>query len=499
MIFVRFWGLDGLVYVSPVPSLLWFRNDLRFADNAALAAAVEAGGPLIPVFIWDADSYGAWVPGAASRWWLHQALESLQGEFRSVQGELVLRQGNSLAVLRELVRETGARRIFWNRRYESPLRELDVRLKHELYEAGVEVMTYNSALLNEPWEVSTKAGQPYKVFTPYFNAVAARRVADPVVSEWGDWSFPECFPRSEPLAHLGLMPEVPWYRGFASRWEPSEAGALKQLGRFLDEAVDAYERRRDRPDDAGTSGLSPYLHFGQIGPRQIVHALNARGDPCSPGAEAFLREIYWREFAYHVLYHFPSTPDAPLKPEYAHFPWEQDPELLRRWQRGQTGYPIVDAGMRQLWETGWMHNRVRMIVASLLVKHLLQDWKEGAKWFWETLVDADLASNTLGWQWSGGCGADAAPYFRIFNPILQGKKFDPEGDYVRRYVPELAELPIQYLHTPWQAPPSVLASAGIVMGETYPNPVIDHAAGRARALAAFDQFRNPVLCRSDGS
>ncbi len=480
----------GLFPMALAPSILWFRNDLRFSDNRALVAAIKAGGPLVPVFIWDPGAYGAWAPGGASKWWLHQTLADLTDALGRLQGGLVLREGHSLEVLRDLVEETGAKRIYWNRRYESPLRELDVRIQQELGAAGVEVMTYNSALLNEPQEVSTKAGRPYRVYTPYFNEAVGHRVQAPVEPDLGALSFPKRLPRSEPLEHLGLMPAVPWYGGFEAEWEPSEAGALKQLERFLDEAVDGYAEGRDRPGDEGTSRLSPYLHWGQIGPRQIVHALAARCDRSSfAGADVFLKEIYWREFAYHVLYHFPKTPDAPLKPEYADFPWQADTEQLRRWQRGQTGYPIVDAGMRQLWQTGWMHNRVRMIVASLLVKHLLQDWKDGAKWFWDTLVDADLANNTLGWQWIGGCGADAAPYFRVFNPILQGQKFDGNGDYVRRYVPELAKLPTQYLHAPWQAPCAVLESAGVVMGRTYPDPVIDHAAGRARALAAFDQFK----------
>ena len=285
------------------------------------------------------------------------------------------------------------------------------------------------------------------------------------------------------------MPKKDWHRGFVEHWEPTEAAALEQLDRFLQERVIVYDSKRDFPEVDGTSCLSPYLHFGQIGPRQIIHELNLRMDTTADGPFVYLKEIYWREFAYNVLYHFPDTPDRPLQPAYADFPWESDKVLLHAWQRGRTGYPIVDAGMRQLWQTGWMHNRVRMIVASLLVKHLLQDWKQGASWFWNTLVDADLASNTLGWQWSGGCGADAAPYFRVFNPMTQGQKFDPNGNYVRRFVPELAALPAKYIHAPWEAPDGLLQNAGVVLGETYPYPVIEHKAGRARALDAFSRFR----------
>ena len=301
--------------------------------------------------------------------------------------------------------------------------------------------------------------------------------------------FPENIPESESLDSMDLMPKKDWHRGFVDHWKPTESAAFEHLDRFLEDRVSAYSERRDFPEEAGTSSLSPYLHFGQIGPRQIVHELNRRTDTTAEGPFVYLKEIYWREFAYNVLYHFPDTADKPLQPAYADFPWESDDALLHAWQRGQTGYPIVDAGMRQLWQTGWMHNRVRMIVASLLVKHLLQDWKEGARWFWDTLVDADLASNTLGWQWSGGCGADAAPYFRVFNPMTQGQKFDPDGTYVKRFVPELAALPAKYIHAPWEAPDGLLLNAGIVLGETYPLPVIEHKAGRARALNAFSRFR----------
>jgi deoxyribodipyrimidine photo-lyase len=286
-----------------------------------------------------------------------------------------------------------------------------------------------------------------------------------------------------------LLPKIPWDEGFYKQWDVSEKAAMARLEGFLDKRVQDYSEGRDRPDMDGTSCLSPYLHWGQIGPRQIAHKLTERYDLCAKGPHVYLKEIYWREFAYNVLYHFPRTPDTPLREEYAKFPWEHDDDTLKAWQKGRTGYPIVDAGMRQLWETGWMHNRVRMIVSSLLVKHLLHNWHEGAKWFWDTLVDADLASNTLGWQWSGGCGADAAPYFRVFNPIIQGKKFDPDGDYVRRYVPELKNLDTEFIHTPWEATKKVLTDAGITLGEHYPKPIIDHKEGRERALAALDQFK----------
>ncbi len=485
--------------MSNAPTILWFRKDLRLADNSALEAAIRAGGPVVPVFIWAPEEAGDWAPGAASRWWLHQALMSLSEEWKvkarilsDTQGQgggLVLRQGGSLDTLRELIAETGAKRVYWNRRYESPLRELDAEIKRSLREDGMNVESFNSALLNEPHTASTGGGQPYKVYTPYWKKVKDRPLPDLADPDFEQLQLQENSPDSVELDSLGLLPSISWDAGFYEKWDVSEKAALDRLDDFLLEPVKEYATDRDRPDVDGTSCLSPYLHWGQIGPRQIVHKLKETTGLSGKGAQVYLKEIYWREFAYNVLYHFPHTPDKPLREEYASFPWKHDKETLRAWQKGRTGYPIVDAGMRQLWETGWMHNRVRMIVSSLLVKHLLHDWHEGAKWFWDTLVDADLASNTLGWQWSGGCGADAAPYFRVFNPIIQGKKFDPDGNYVRQYVPELKNLDAEFIHTPWEAPSDVLMKAGLSLGQDYPEPIVEHKKGRERALAALDQFK----------
>lgn len=476
--------------MSPTsPTILWFRKDLRLADHSALAAAKAFGAPIVPTFIWSPEEAGEWSPGAASKWWLHQALHRLAEDLRSRGGGLVLREGDSLATLRDLIRETGAKRVVWNRRYESPLRELDVSIERALREEGFEAGSFNSSLLNEPHTVSTGSGQPYKVYTPYWNKVKDFELQPVADSISGRFQFPDILPPSVSLEDLHLLPSIPWDAGFHDCWEVSEASAMKRLNDFLDGPVNKYATDRDRPDHDGTSSLSPYLHWGQIGPRQIIHQLYAKCDLAQKGPLAYMKEVYWREFAYNVLYHFPDTPDRPLREEYENFPWQHDVSMLKSWQTGQTGYPIVDAGMRQLWETGWMHNRVRMIVSSLLVKHLLHHWHEGAKWFWDTLVDADLASNTLGWQWSGGCGADAAPYFRVFNPILQGKKFDPDGSYVKQYVPELRGLAAKYIHEPWDAPELLLKSAGIQIGHTYPVPIINHQAGRAGALAAFARFK----------
>ena len=467
------------------PTIVWFRKDLRLQDNAALAAALEGGGPVVPVFIWGPEEMGEWATGHASKWFLHHALAGLNTDLRALGGQLILRTGDSLEVLREIVEATGAQRVVWNRRYEGALREIDAIIKRKLRVSGVEVESFNSSLLNEPHAVSTGGGKPYKVYTPYWKRVKDRALELPVDVDIARLSFPAKWPTSLPLADLGLLPKISWDRKFHSYWEVSEASAQKRLQCFIDDVVDGYATDRDIPSVVGTSSLSPYLHWGLLGPRQIMAALIARGDLHKDGPGVYAKEIYWREFAYNVLYHFPRTPNEALQAKYRDFPWQSDREIIRCWQRGLTGYPIVDAGMRQLYETGWMHNRVRMIVSSFLVKHLLQDWREGARWFWDTLVDADLASNTLGWQWSAGCGADAAPYFRIFNPMTQGQKFDRDGDYVRKWVPELAKLPNKYIHEPWEAPKGILECAGVELGENYPKPVIEHKQGRERALAAL--------------
>jgi deoxyribodipyrimidine photo-lyase len=486
-------------------TIVWFRLDLRLADNPALHAAVERGRPIVPVFIWSPDEEGAWAPGAASRWWLHQSLKSFDASLRELGSRLILRRGPSLPSLRELVKETGADSVFWNRRYEPALIARDTEIKKTLQADGLQVESFNSALLFEPWEIKNSTGKPFQVFTPFWRACLSRSatpggVADksavagrvPPRGTSSTLLAPSLWPKSLPLASLELEPKLDWASGMRAAWKPGEAGAKEQFDRFLKEAVTEYPQGRDRPDLAGTSRLSPHLHFGEISPRQIwercSRARRARHQ-ASDSFSAYLRQLGWREFAHHLLYHFPHTPDAPLRSEFARFPWTKDPKALKAWQRGRTGYPLVDAGMRELWTTGWMHNRVRMVVASLLVKDLLLPWQEGARWFWDTLVDADLANNTLGWQWVAGCGADAAPFFRIFNPVNQGEKFDPNGDYVRRWCPELARLPAPWIRKPWEAPPAVLQDAGVALDRTYPKPIIRHAIARMRALATYKSVR----------
>ena len=446
-------------------TLVWFRHDLRLDDNPALLAAV-AHGSVVPVFIWAPDEEAPWQPGAASRWWLHQSLTSLAASLAKLGCPLVIRRGPTLAALQQLAKETGATHVVWNRRYEPAVVKRDTAIKKAMAAAGLTVESFGGGLLYEPVHVATKQGKPYQVFTPFWRALLARdEPAEPAAAPrklhvGGAKPLP-----SDTIESLGLLPAIDWADTMRKTWTPGEAGAAKRLKGFLARALDDYGSGRDRPDHEGTSSLSPHLHFGEISPRRVWHAVReaAGGRPTAKltgSPEVYLRELGWREFANHLLYHFPHTPEAPLRADYARFPWADDPVGLRAWQRGRTGFPIVDAGMRQLWATGWMHNRVRMIVASFLVKDLRISWLEGARWFWDTLVDADLAANTLGWQWAAGCGADAAPYFRIFNPTSQQQKFDPDEAYIDRWVDRAGD---------------------------YPEPIVDHAEARKLALAALKQ------------
>jgi deoxyribodipyrimidine photo-lyase len=465
----------------PTPTLVWFRHDLRLADNPALSHACATGGPVIPVFIWSPEEEGNWPPGAATRWWLHQSLFALTSDLEDRRSRLIVRRGPALETLRELARETGAKSVVWNRRYEPASIARDTTIKSALKSDGLAAESFSASLLFEPTDIRNKAGTPFKVFTPFWKHCLSLGTPAPPQPAPARIAAPGLWPSSLELAELSLLPTVPWDTGLRGRWTPGERGAVAVLEDFLLERMTEYSDERDRPDRPGTSGLSPHLHFGEISPRQIWAQCNAQGAAAGP----YLRQLVWREFAHHLLYHFPDTPTAPLRPEFEHFPWVDDPAGLRAWQRGLTGYPIVDAGMRQLWHTGWMHNRVRMIVGSFLVKDLLVSWRRGAEWFWDTLVDANLANNTLGWQWIGGCGADAAPYFRIFNPVLQGEKFDPKGEYVRRWCPELSRLPTSLIHQPWTASPSELRAARVRLGESYPAPIVDHKEARDRALVAL--------------
>ena len=486
--------------MSDAPVIVWFRQDLRLADNPALAAAMATGAPVLPVYILAYTDERA--PGGASRWWLDRSLAALDDALGNRGSRLVLRRGNAADTLAALLRETGAGAVYWNRRYEPAAIERDKRVKTALQDAGIDARSFNAALLHEPWTVKTQQGNPYKVFTPFWRAIRALPKDRALPDIPGALTSPAQWPNSEELADWALAPSTPdWAGGLRAHWQPGELGARSRLTKFIDEALADYRSGRDRPDLAGTSRLSPHLHFGEIGPRQIWQAIAGRTDQPSHGgegtptaidaaAESFLRELGWREFTHHLLYHWPDLPAANWKRSFDGFPWLDDANGLTAWQRGLTGYPIVDAGMRELWQTGWMHNRVRMIVASFLVKDLLIDWRIGERWFWDTLVDADLAQNAASWQWVAGSGADAAPYFRVFNPVLQGRKFDPDGTYVRRFVPELADLPSDHIHAPWEAPAPVLAMAGVRLGASYPPPVVDHGRARERALAAYQALKS---------
>jgi len=413
------------------PTIVWFRQDLRLRDNPALTRAIQRGGAVIPVYIWAPEEEGGWPPGAAQRWWLHRSLESLDGSLQERGSRLIFARGPALETLRGLIKATGATAVCWNRRYEPAAIACEKGVEAQLSAAGIETCSSNSALLSEPWELLNKSGKPYRVYTPFRRQLLHQLKPAPLLPLPRKLRAPDRWPKSLALDALELLPTINWYATMEQTWQPGERGAQANLNRFVKDAIANYKDGREIPAVRGTSRLSPYLHFGEIGPRQLWHALQAewRGS-------IFLHQLAWREFAHHLLYHFPQTVTEPLRPEFANFPWKRDAKSLRAWQRGQTGIPLVDAGMRELWATGWMHNRVRMIVGSLLVKNLLLPWQAGSRWFWDTLVDADLANNTLNWQWVAGCGADAAPYFRVFNPYTQAQRFDPQNLYIDRWVRE---------------------------------------------------------------
>ncbi|MBC6428132.1 MAG: deoxyribodipyrimidine photo-lyase [Cellvibrionales bacterium] len=468
--------------LDPV-QLIWFRQDLRLADNPALCAAATAGR-LLPVYILDDVNAPPWRMGAASRVWLHHALHSLNA---SLSGQLRIFTGDPLQILPRLCAQHSVQAVHWSRCYEPWRTKRDRQIEAALSRAGIAVHTHNGSLLWEPWEVLKADGAPYRVFTPYFRrgCLQAPPPRPPLKIPPLRIARRTCTGGMEAATSedLRLLPDKPWHTAVVADWQISEAGAQAALAAFLQRGLPRYRQGRDRPAEQATSRLSPYLHFGQLSPNQVWYAVHGRG--ADPNLEHFASELGWREFSYSLLYHFPALPEQCLQAKFERFPWGQDPARLKAWQRGQTGHPLVDAGMRELWQTGTMHNRVRMVVASFLVKNLLLDWRCGARWFWDCLFDADLANNSASWQWVAGCGADAAPYFRIFNPITQGEKFDPDGQYTRRYLPELARLPAKYLYKPWAAPPPVLCAANIRLGEDYPHPLVDIQPSRQRALAAF--------------
>jgi deoxyribodipyrimidine photo-lyase len=475
------------------PVLIWFRHDLRLSDHAALAAATAAGAPVLPVFVLDDEAAGAWRYGGASRWWLKGSLAALSADLAARGATLTIARGRAETVIPALADAIGARAVHAGRGMEPWAREQSRRVNEALEAAGRALHLHTTVLLREPHGFASGSGKPYAVYSPFAKAMlAAGEPGAPLPA-------PDRIPGAavpaggETLESLGLYPvrgEPDWAAEFGDIWQPGETGAAARLGRFVAQAIGNYAEARNLPGIEGSSGLSPHLRWGEVSPRQVWHAARAAG--AGPSVETWLKEILWREFSYHLLWHRPEMPERSLRREFDSFPFAPDTALLHAWQRGRTGYPIVDAGIRQLWRIGWMHNRVRMVASSLLVKHLLQPWQEGTAWFWDTLVDADLASNSASWQWIAGCGTDAAPYFRVFNPVLQGEKFDADGAYVRRWVPELAKLPAAWIHKPWEAPERLLAAAGVVLGRDYPHPVVGPAEGRDRALAAFAELRRPL-------
>ncbi len=463
--------------MPPAPAIVWFRQDLRLSDNAALYAAAESGCPIIALYVWDKEAAESWSLGQASRWWLRQSLQSLSQDLQSHGVQLLIRTGSNLEVLRGIISQTKASAVYWNRCYEPDAQVRDAHIEHTLVTQGTEVEIYNGSLLTEPGDVLNKSGKPFKVFTPYWRALQQQVGA------------PDTLPIPKTLGATQLPSDdldvIPCDVDFKGYWRPGEKSAQDVLEAFCTTSIGDYSVQRDVPATTGTSRLSPYLHFGEISPRQVWDRVKAL-----PAAEPYLRQLGWREFSYQLLHEFPLLPEEPLDVRFIRFSWRDDPKSLEAWKRGKTGYPIVDAGMRELYQTGWMHNRVRMIVASFLTKHLLIPWQQGEAWFWERLVDADLANNSASWQWVAGCGADAAPFFRIFNPTLQGERFDPEGAYVRHWVPELNGVPKRYIHQPWECPELERASVGVLLGKDYPHPIVDHKSARKRALDAFAAIKS---------
>ncbi len=475
------------------PIIVWFRQDLRLSDNPALHEAAKTGAPILPLYILDDENAGEWKMGGASRVWLHHSLTALN---ESLSGHLHIAFGDAKDIIPALTKKHNAKAVYWNRCYEPWRVTRDKHIKQSLKDANIKAESFNASLLWEPWDIAKGDGTPYKVFTPFYKNGCLGNGVDPRAPLPAPKNI--VFTKTDnavTIESLNLLPAAPrWDKSMVKHWDISETGAQTRLHDFLDEDVMDYKEGRDYMAKTNISRLSTYLHFGEISPHQIWHATKFKSHSrhSTANEDAFLRELVWREFNYHLLYHFPAIPRKNFQPRFDAFPWRKDAKALKAWQTGQTGYPIVDAAMRELWQTGYMHNRARLIVGSFLAKHLLLYWHDGEDWFWDCLFDADLANNACNWQWIAGTGADAAPYFRIFNPVTQGEKFDPAGAYVRRYVPELACLPDKYIHAPWTAPEGVLKEAGVTLGKTYPHPIVDHSAARTRALEAFGKTKDSL-------
>lgn len=465
-------------------SLFWFRQDLRLSDNPGLAHAVSVGKILL-IYIYDDTHTGEHGMGGAAKWWAHHSLLSLN---KSLGGKLNFYKGDPEEIIDDLIKRYHVDAVYWNRCYEPWRTKRDTRIKEGVKKKGIDVESFNGSLLWEPWEVLRTDGTPYKVFTPFYRkgCLSAQPPRLPLKKPSKIESIKD--DHSLGLNDLEFLPKIPWDKQLEPHWEIGESGAQNRLAGFLETGLAGYKEGRNLPSAHHVSRLSPYLHSGEISPNQVWYAAKNHGD--SEDVDHFCSELGWREFSYSLLYYCPTLPHENWQRKFDVFPWQENPEALKAWQKGMTGYPFVDAGMRELWQTGYMHNRVRMVVASFLIKNLLIDWRHGASWFWDYLVDADLANNSASWQWVAGSGADAAPYFRIFNPVGQGEKFDGDGTYTRKYVPELKNLPDKYLFQPWEASQEVLRQAGVILGKTYPQPVIGTAFSRQRALDAFAELKN---------
>jgi deoxyribodipyrimidine photo-lyase len=476
---------------NPV-SILWFRKDLRLRDNHALQAALADAGRVICIYVREPDDALAGALGRAQAWWLHHSLKALDADLRRRGNHLVLMTGKSMDIVAGLAARTGASRVVWNRRHDPEGIATDTRIKATLRARGLEVRSFGGQLLHDPTRLMTKTGTPYRVYTPFWRAIAASGEPDQPCEAPDSIPAPDTPPEGEDLASWNLLPEKPdWAASFSALWTPGEQGAIDKLASFIDGAMDGYKEKRDFPGTQATSLLSPHLALGEIAPARIWHATSGLpGQLASHDIIHFRKELVWRDFSWNLLFHNPDLASKNLNRRFDIFPWIAHGDHLKRWQQGMTGYPIVDAGMRQLWLHGWMHNRVRMVVASFLIKDLMIDWRLGEQWFRDTLVDADPASNAASWQWVAGSGADASPFFRVFNPVKQGETFDPDGDYVRTFVPELAGMPSSHIHRPFDAPVEMLATAGVKLGSTYPLPIVSHALARDRALAAFHELKD---------
>ncbi len=475
---------------TATPLVYWFRQDLRIKDNQALTAAANTGRPIICVYILDENKNNHWPNGEASLWWLHHSLNQLSDTLNSLNIKLILRRGSVIEELDNIIQTSGAESLYFTKQYEPYSSELETQINHHFCDK-IDIQKFQGYLLYEPEDIRSGKNEPYKVFTPFYRCCLKTYKPNLPLSAPKSLTPYKNIIASNKLDDWELLPKkLNWANKFNTYWTPGEDGAHLNLKEFIKHAADKYEVLRNRPDVVGTSRLSPHMHFGEISPRQIWTAIKNSQKIQEHNGEVFLRQLIWRDFAYHLLAQKPDFPENPFKKEFRKFPWKNNSKFLHAWQKGNTGYPIVDAGMRELWETGWMHNRVRMIVASFLIKDLFIPWQQGEKWFWNTLVDANLANNAVSWQWVAGSGADASPYFRIFNPVLQGEKFDPLGDYVRAWVPELKLMPKKYIHKPWLAPEDILNNAEVTLGKNYPEPIVDHSIARDHALATYKKLKS---------